>query len=217
MTPDKRRQNEVLEAGLKGGAMAAMPGIVMGAVAENIHSAPRVLHKLSNKWLTGAVSAAGLGAAAMHKAKQVGMSGKETAGLVAGSGGGDAIGGYGGMLVGEELGRAATRSIHNPALRIAASIGGAIAGDTAGGVAGNIAGGKIAKTLQGHMNKTAMNMNAPLSELKAMPAAARRIFNMDTPKGPAVINTGKQILHWHPNTAINPHTIAAKKQILSAA
>lgn len=156
MESPKRQQSEVLEAGLKGGTIAALPGIISGAVAENVKGAPRALHAISNKWVTGAVSAAGLSAAALHKAKQVGMGKKDAAVLMAGSGGGDAIGGIGGMLVGEELARAASRSIRNPALRIASSIGGAIAGDTAGGVAGNLAGGQLAKIVQGeYMKKVA--------------------------------------------------------------
>jgi len=216
---DKHRQSEVLEAGLKGGTVAAMPGILAGAIADNVKSAPKFMHAMSNKWLTGAVSAAGLGAAALHKAKQVGMKPREAAGLMAGSGGGDAVGGYGGMLVGEEMARAATKSIKNPGLRIAASIGGMVAGDTAGGVAGNLAGGQIAKLIQGkHMQKTAMTTNAPLSEIRKFVAAKpihKRVFTMPNTHGAAVIKTPHGVAEWHPND-INPNTIAAKKKILMA-
>ena len=147
-------QSRILEAGLKGGSLAALPGIISGSVAENVKNAPKIFHFGTNKALTVGVSMAGLGLGAMHQAHKEGIGLKQTAPLIAGSGGGDFVGGTVGMLAGEHVGQNLANHFHNPLLRVGSMIGGAVAGDTAGGVAGNIIGGKVAQRIQNNPTLT---------------------------------------------------------------
>ena len=172
---DEKSRNEVLEAGLKGGSLAALPGIVSHAIAEHVTEAPKILSRIGGMGATSAASVAGLVASSAWSAHKHNMGAGEVLPLMAGGGGGDYVGGLGGMLAGEKLVNPYLHKIKNPALRFSASIGSTIAGDAVGGAAGNFAGGRVAKLVQDRVSNQQQKLaSATPDSIAAVRKTSRR-------------------------------------------